>query len=157
RPGKAQGQQEVRPAIGPPCEGRCLLLTPEYEIPRAACRRPSVDALQGKDLAAGRQQQLLHVLAAHLEASSSDAGDHLEFRRIICSPANHAELAEMLDAGYLVPRRAVVLGDFRFDDHLRVELTRDHEIRYDEIRGLIKTWKPLRALGLAEADPGASE
>ena len=38
--------------------------------------------LKGEDLAARREQQLLHVLPTHLESAPGDAGDHLKSRRV---------------------------------------------------------------------------
>ena len=56
-----------------------------------------LDVLQGEDLAACCQQQLFHVLAPHLEAAAGDAGDNLEFRRIVGPEPLNTKRAEVLN------------------------------------------------------------
>ena len=53
----------------------------------------------------------------------------------------------MLDAGHLVSRGAVVLGELCFDDHLGIEL-----VGNDEVGCLIETVQTLGTFGLAVAD-----
>ena len=67
-------------------------------------------------------------------------------------PASAAERGEVLHAGYLVARRAVIFGEFGFDYDLRVEL-----VGNDEVGRLIESGEPLRSSGLAKADAGAGQ
>ena len=83
-----------------------------------------VKRLQREHFASGRQQQLPHVFAPDAEAAAADAGDDFELARAL----RHTPLAQrgqVLDAGDLVARCAVVFGELGFDDDLRVELTGD--------------------------------
>ena len=107
--------------------------------------------LQSEDLAACRQQQLLHVFAPDAESTSRDTRDDLEsglIRRLVL----HAEGAEVLHAGHLIARCAVVLRKLGFDDYLGIEFARD-----DEIGRLVESVELLGAFGLSVADAGAGK
>jgi predicted ATPase len=58
----------------------------------------------------------------------------------------------VLHARNLVPRRAVILRDFRFDNDLRIEF-----VRHNEIRRLVEAGYALRPLGFAKADARAAK
>ena len=75
--------------------------------------------LKRNDLAARGEKQLLHVRAAYAESASGDACYDLE-PGLSGRLALHAERGEMLNAGHLVARRAVVLGQLGVDDDLGI-------------------------------------
>ena len=107
--------------------------------------------LKSEDLASGSEQQLAHVFAPYAEATPGDARDHLKCRPVLRSVFG-AEEVEVLNACDLVACRAVVLGEFDFDNDLRVELVGDNEVRC-----LVEAGNALRSAGLAIADPGAGQ
>ena len=69
---------------GVPPSGGCarLPVIARAEFGKAGAVDEAVQVLQREDPAAGREQQLLHVFAADLEAPAPDAGDDLESGRL---------------------------------------------------------------------------
>ena len=89
--------------------------------------------------------------APHAESSSGNTGNHLELW-LVRWPTFRTERAEVLNARYLIARRAVVFGELRFDDDLWIELVRDHEIGC-----LVEAGQTLCPPGLAKADAPAGQ
>ena len=105
-----------------------------------------VERFQGEDLPARGQEHLPHVFAANTEAPAGNARNHF-ILGLASNSASHAEFSQVLDARHLVASGAIVFGDLRFNDDLRIEF-----VGHDEIRSLIKACNPLCPLCLSEAD-----
>ncbi len=86
-------------------------------------------------------------LPADPKATTTDTGDDLVFR-VIFGATSKAQFAEMLNARNLVAGRAVILGDFRLDNDLRVEFAGN-----DEVRRLVKTFDSFRPFFLRKLTP----
>ena len=86
------------------------------------------EVLEGEDLTPGREEQLLHVLAADAESAAGNARDHFE-PGLALWLTFRAEGGEVLDARHLVAGCSVVFGELRLDDDMRIELIWDDEVR----------------------------
>ena len=86
-----------------------------------------IERLEREYLASGRKDHFFHVFTTNAETSSAYAGDDLIFW-VVCRPTGKAQFAEVLNASHLVPSRAVVFGNLRFDDDLGVKLAGNNEI-----------------------------
>ena len=86
-----------------------------------------IKGFEGEHLSSGGDEHLFHVLDPDAKASAGDAGDDLVFLLAV-GHVSGAESAQVLDASNLVTSRAIVLGNFGFDDDLWSELVRDYEV-----------------------------
>jgi hypothetical protein len=76
----------------------------------------------------GGKQHVQRVFSTHSQAATTDTGDHLKSRlsgKLSC----RAQFRQMLDTRDFIPGCAAIFGEFRLDNHLRIELARDNEVR----------------------------
>src|SRR5215831_2594921 len=114
-------------------------------LPGAEMRQPGAlhqtwDVLKRKHLAPRGPQQLSHILAPHAEATPRYTGNHLKTGRVFWTKPLGRKRAEMLHTRDLVACCAVVFGNLRLNDYVRIKL-----IRHNKIRRLIKTSQSLRS------------
>lgn len=100
-----------------------------------------IKRLEREDLAPGREDHLFHVFTTNAETSPADAGDDL-ISWVVRRPTGKTQFAEVLNAGHLIPSGAVVFGNLRFNDDLRVKLARNNEI--GSLIEPLDTLRPLR-------------
>ncbi len=81
-----------------------------------------IKRLDREYLASGRKDHFFHIFTTNAETSSAYTGDDLIFG-VVCRPTGHAQLAEVLNARYLVPSRAVVFGYLRFNGRFEFSKT----------------------------------
>jgi hypothetical protein len=80
-----------------------------------------IECFERENLTPGRKYHLFHIFAANAETSPSYAGDDL-ILWVFYGSTGETQFTEMLNPRHLVASRAVIFGDLRFNDNLRIEL-----------------------------------
>lgn len=111
------------------------------EAPKPCMLDELIKRLKCEYLAPSCEDHLFHIFTTNAETSSADAGDDLIFW-VVCRPTRQTQFSEVLNAGHLIPSGAVIFGNLRFNDNLRVKLARNNEI--GRLIEPLDTFRPLR-------------